>query len=194
MYLQGCRNGDSCFFSHDSDSLAISASESSLCFPEDEDIDAESLLQFFPASSDGCVLLLDDIDLHFSSHLVHQYEPSCIISTTSETNSFTIDPSLIGIKILWGLSNPYETIMSRDGDDLVPWNEVKCVLWFPRFGHEYGEGQQKSMVQTFFSYLAIRILADNLHEVPVILTMNNMRFSKLQVMEKNFTNPKIPLR
>ncbi|KAI3449482.1 hypothetical protein Pfo_006147 [Paulownia fortunei] len=179
--LQGCRNADSCFFSHDSDSLAISGSESNLCFSEDGDIDAESLLQFFPAASDGCVLLLDDIDLHFSSNLARQYDPSCIISTTSQTNPFTLDPSLIGIKIVGGLSHPYQTIMSREVDNVVPWNEVKCVLWFPRFGYEDGEGQQKSLVQTFFDYLAIRILADALHEVQVILTMNNIRFSKLQV-------------
>ncbi|XP_011079666.1 DExH-box ATP-dependent RNA helicase DExH8 isoform X1 [Sesamum indicum] len=178
--LQGCRNGESCFFSHDSDSLAISSTESSLCFPEEDNKDAESLLQFFPTSSHGCVLILDDIDLHFSSNLALQYDSSCIISTTSQTDSFTLDPSLMGTNILWGLSHPYQTIMSKEGDNLIPWDAVKCVLWFPRFGNEYGEGQ-KSLVRTFFNYLAIRILADALHEVQVILTMNNIRFSQLQV-------------
>ncbi|KAL0435891.1 UNVERIFIED_CONTAM: DExH-box ATP-dependent RNA helicase DExH8 [Sesamum radiatum] len=177
---RGCRNGESCFFSHDSNTLAISSTESSLCFPEEENKDAESLLQFFPTSSRGCVLILDDIDLHFSSNLALQYDPSCIISTTSQTDPFTLDPSLMGTNILWGLSHPYQTIMSREGDNVVPWDAVKCVLWFPRFGNEYGEGQ-KSLVRTFFNYLAIRILADALHEVQVILTMNNIRFSQLQV-------------
>ncbi|XP_057782307.1 DExH-box ATP-dependent RNA helicase DExH8 [Salvia miltiorrhiza] len=179
--LQGCRSGDSCFFSHDAGSLAISASQSSLCLPEDEDVNEEFLLQFFPSSSDGCVLLLDDIKLHFSSYLVHQYAPSCIISTTSETNPFPIDPSMASIKVLWGLGHPYQTIMSTEANNLIPWSEVKCVLWFPRFGPEYGEGHLKKLVQTFFSYLAIRILADALQEVRVILTMNNMRFSNLEV-------------
>ncbi|KAH6823976.1 zinc finger helicase family protein [Perilla frutescens var. hirtella] len=179
--LQGCRSGDSCFFSHDCDSLAIPVSQSSLCLPEDENINEESLLQFFPSPSDGCVLLLDDIKLHFSSHLVHQYEPSSIISTTSETDSVSIDPSLVSIKVLWGLSHPYQTIISTEGHNLVPWSEVKCVLWFPRFDQDYGEAHQKNLVQTFFSYLAIRILADTLHEVRVILTVNNMRFSNLEV-------------
>lgn len=179
--MQGCRAGDGCFFSHDSDSLPISASQSSLCLPEDENVNEESLLQFFPAPSDGCVLLLDDIKLHFSSHLVHQYEPSCIISTTSETESFPLDPSLVSIKVLWGLSHPHQTIISTEGHDLVPWSEVRCVLWFPRFGNEPGEGHHKTLVLTFFSYLAVRFLADTLYGVQVILTMNNMRFSNLEV-------------
>ncbi|KAL0459690.1 UNVERIFIED_CONTAM: DExH-box ATP-dependent RNA helicase DExH8 [Sesamum latifolium] len=149
MCLQGCRNGESCFFSHDSDMLAISSTESSLCFPEEDNKDAESLLQYFP-----------------TSHM--------------DTEPFTLDPSLMGTNILWGLSHPYQTIMSREGDNVVPWDAVKCVLWFPRFGNEYGEGQ-KSLIRTFFNYLAIRILADALHEVQVILTMNNIRFSQLQV-------------
>ncbi|KAL6564190.1 hypothetical protein OROMI_015640 [Orobanche minor] len=179
--LQGCRNGDSCFFSHDSDSLAPSNSESSLCSPEGGYTDAESLLQFFPDPSDGCVLLLDDIDLHFSLNLVRQYNPSSIISTTSQTNAFPLDPSLIGISVLWGLSHPFETIMSRDGDNVVPWNDIRCVLWFPRFNDDDGEGLLRSRVQAFFDYLAIRILANALHDVQVILTMNNIRFSRLQV-------------
>lgn len=182
MCLQGCRNGDSCFFSHESDSLSISTSQLSLCVPEDEVIDPESLLQFFPNSSDGCVLLLDDIGLHFTSYLVCQFDPSSIISTTSETNSGTLDPLLKGAQVLGGLSHPYQTILSKEGNNLVPWSEVKCVLWFPRFGDEEGEGQYKILVHTFFRFLAIRILADSLDEVQVILTMNNIRFSNLQVI------------
>ncbi|KAL2535291.1 Zinc finger CCCH domain-containing protein 31 [Forsythia ovata] len=177
--LQGCRSGDSCFFSHDSGTLAVSGSDLSLCSQDDRDTDAESLMRFFPASSsDGCIVLLDDIDLHFSTHFAYYYDPSCIISTSSQPDPLIPDPS--GFKILWGLSHPYQTIMSRAGENTVPWNEVKCILWFPRFDHEYKEGQ-KSLVQTFFEYLAIRILADSLHEVVVILTMNNIRFSQLQV-------------
>ncbi|KAL6505026.1 hypothetical protein OROGR_024843 [Orobanche gracilis] len=179
--LQGCRNGDSCFFSHDSVSLASSNSESSLCSPEGGYTDAESLLQFFPDPSDGCVLLLDDIDLHFSLNLVRQYNPSSIIATTSQTNAFPLDPSLISISVLWGLSHPFDTIMSRDGDNVVPWNDIRCVLWFPRFDDDDGEGLLRSQVQAFFDYLAIRILAGALHDVQVILTMNNIRFSRLQV-------------
>lgn len=177
--LQGCRNGDSCFFSHESGTIAISCSDLSLCSQDDRDTDAASLVRFFPdSSSDGCILLLDDIDLYFSTYISYHYDSSCMISTSSQPDPLIPDPS--GIKILWGLSHPYQTIMSRAGENTVPWNEVKCVLWFPRFDREYKEGQ-KSFIQTFFEYLAIRILADSLHEVVVILTMNNIRFSQLQV-------------
>ncbi|KAL3648028.1 hypothetical protein CASFOL_008996 [Castilleja foliolosa] len=179
--LQGCRNGDSCFFSHDSDSSSLPSSGSNLCVKEDEYIESESLLQFFPDPSDGCILLLDDLDFHYSSHFVRQYNPSSIISTTSQKNVSPLDPSLIGISTLWGLSHPYQTIMSRDGDNVVPWNDVKCVLWFPICGDEDGDGVTKSMMQAFFNYLAIRILADGLYEVQVVLTMNNIRFSRYQV-------------
>ncbi|KAA8549161.1 hypothetical protein F0562_000845 [Nyssa sinensis] len=178
--FQGCRNGDSCFFSHDLGPSASSCSQSSLCVPEDEEAYAASLLQLFPMSLDGCILLLDDTDLHFSTHLSRHCNPSMIISTTSLSDSSMCDPSLTGVRILWGLSPLYQAIISKA--DAIPWNEVKCVLWFPKFdGHnEYLEGQ-KSLVQTFFEYLAIRILADALYEVQVILTMNNIQFSQLQV-------------
>lgn len=180
--LQGCRSGDSCFFSHDPDPLTVlSANQSSLCVPEGENANAESLLNFFPSPPDGCVLLLDDLKLHFSSFLVHQYAPSSIVTTTSDRNSFPIDPSMASIKVLWGINHPYQTIISREHSDQVPWSEVRCVLWFPRFGPDYGEVQMKKSVQTFFTYLAIRILGDALEEVQVILTMNNMRFSNLEV-------------
>uniref|UniRef100_A0A5B7B8U8 RNA helicase n=1 Tax=Davidia involucrata TaxID=16924 RepID=A0A5B7B8U8_DAVIN len=178
--FKGCRNGDSCFFSHDLGPSASSCSQSSLCLPEDEDAHAASLLQLFPTSPDGCIVLLDDTDLHFSSHLSRHCNPSMIISTTCVSDSSICDPSLTGVRILWGLSHPYQTIISKA--DPIPWNEVKCVLWFPKFDsyNENLEGQ-KSLVQTFFEYLAIRILADALYEVRVILTMNNIRFSQLQV-------------
>ncbi|XP_059625675.1 DExH-box ATP-dependent RNA helicase DExH8 isoform X2 [Cornus florida] len=177
--FQGCRNGDSCFFSHDSSLPASSCSGSSVCLPEDGEADAASLLQLFPKSSDGRILLLDDTDLHFSAHLARHCDPSVMISTTCLRDSSTFDPSLTGVRILWGLSHPYQTIISKTG---IPWNEVKCVLWFPKFD-SYSENweEHRTVVQTFFKYLAVRILADALNEVQVILTTNNIRFSQLQV-------------
>ena len=67
---------------------------------------------------------------------------------------------------------------------------MKCVLWFPNF-ESYGENldRQKLLLQNFFEYLAIRILADALYEVRVILTMNNFRFSQLQVIIDAINNP-----
>ncbi|CAA0832022.1 Zinc finger CCCH domain-containing protein 31 [Striga hermonthica] len=180
LSLQGCRNGDSCFFSHESELPSISAKEPGFCSPEDGQICPESLLQFFPNPSYGRVIILDDPNLHFSSNLARQYNPSAIISTTSQVNAFSLDSSLRGINVIWGLGHPYQTILSKDNDNVVPWNDVKCALWFPRFGDD-DEGQLKSKLRAFFHCLAIRILADALHEVQVVLTMNNIRFSRLQV-------------
>ncbi|XP_075524079.1 DExH-box ATP-dependent RNA helicase DExH8 isoform X1 [Primulina tabacum] len=178
--LQGCRNGGSCYFSHDSDSLAISDHESGSYCQEDEGSDMESLMRYFPSSSEGYLLVLDDIDLHFSSYICQYIDASRVISTTSETNPSILHPSLKVTNILCGLSHPYETILFKAGHSEVPWNEVKCVLWFPIIDSEYGD-EQKHLMQNFFIYMAIRLLADALHEVQVILTMNNIRFSQIQV-------------
>lgn len=178
--LQGCRNGDSCFFSHDSVPSTYSAVLSSLCLPENEPANMLSLLQWFPSPHHGCILVLDDTDLYFSSHLARCYAPSSIISTTSLRDESTLDQLPTGVRILWGHSHPYNTIISKTAGSSVPWSEVKCVLWFPKFEAEHREGQ-KSVMQTFFEYFAIRILGDALYEVKVIVTMNSMHFSYLQV-------------
>ncbi|XP_071921506.1 DExH-box ATP-dependent RNA helicase DExH8-like [Coffea arabica] len=177
--LQGCRNGEFCFFSHDSISSSPGNGVSS-CLPEDENADARTLLQLLPASPQECVLVLDDTDFRFSSNLARHCCPSSIILTTPSPHESTIDPLLKGVKILWGLSHPYETIICRAGENVVPWNKVKCILWFPQFDSEYLE-VQKGQIKTFFEYLSIRFLADALYEVRVIITMNNIRFSQLQV-------------
>ncbi|XP_059298045.1 DExH-box ATP-dependent RNA helicase DExH8 isoform X1 [Lycium ferocissimum] len=180
--LQGCRNGDSCFYSHDSVPSAYSGVLPSLCLPETEDANMLSLLRWFPAPHHGSILILDDNDLYFSSHLARHYVPSSIMSTTSLRDESTLDQLPTGVRILWGHSHPYNTIISNTAGSSVPWSEVKCILWFPKFEAEHKEGQ-KSVMQTFFEYLAIRMLADTLYEAKVIITMNNIRFSYLQ-MEK----------
>ncbi|CAL5357634.1 unnamed protein product [Camellia sinensis] len=160
------RNGDKCEFSHDVGPSTSSSSRPSLCLPEDEIVDAKSLLGLFPTSYDGCILLLDDTDFHFSSHLSRHYNPSKIISTTVLSAGSPLDASLSGVRILWGLSHPSQTIISKAEDNPIPWSEVKCVLWFPKFDSDSENlEEQKSLLQTFFKYLAIRILADELHEV-----------------------------
>ncbi|GMY16920.1 DExH-box ATP-dependent RNA helicase DExH8 [Fagus crenata] len=178
---KGCRNGDSCIFSHDL-GPSVSSSSSTLCLPEDSDANEASLLRLFPTSSDGCILLLDDTDLQFSTNLARYHDPSKIISTTCLSDTTICDPLLTGVRIFWGLYHPYHTILAKVGENPIPWKEVKCVLWFPNF-ESYGENldRQKILLQNFFEYLAIRILADALYEVRVILTMNNFRFSQLQV-------------
>ncbi|GFZ13734.1 zinc finger (CCCH type) helicase family protein [Actinidia rufa] len=58
---------------------------------------------------------------------------------------------------------------------LFPTSSDGCIL-----NSNNLEGQ-KSLVQTFFEYLAIRLMSDALLEVHAILIMNNIRFSQLQV-------------
>ncbi|KAF3436447.1 hypothetical protein FNV43_RR23539 [Rhamnella rubrinervis] len=179
--LQGCRNGASCYFSHDAGPPTSSVS-STECLPEEGDAKTASLLQLFPTSSDGVILLLDDTDLRFSSNLAGHFDSSKIISTTCLSETSIFDSSLAGVRILWGLYHPYQTIISKAGENLIPWTKIKCALWFPNF-ESYGEDvdRQRTLLQSFFQYMATRILADALYGVQVILTMNNIRFSLLEV-------------
>lgn len=179
---QGCRNGDSCFFTHDrSPSVPRSTSSSKSCLPEDDSPDAASFLGLIRTSSDGCVLVLDDTDFHFSRNLCHHCDPTKIICTTSVPQTSIFDNYMLGVRIKWGLSHPYQTILSTGGGDDIPWSQVHCVLWFAKFSNSKGLEGQQSLLQEFFEYLAIRILGDTLYRVRVILTMNSLRFSQLQV-------------
>lgn len=179
--LQGCRNGDSCVFSHEHGAQVVS-SGSSLCIPEDEAGDAAALINLFPTSSNGCILLLDDTDLHFSSNFSQNYEPSKIIATTSLSQTTIFDPSLSGVQILWGIGQPFKIFTLGEVAKPISWDKVKRVFWFPNFDScEESSERQKNLVQNFFEHLAVRILADTLFDVYVIVTMNNIRFSHLQV-------------
>uniref|UniRef100_A0A2P2J473 RNA helicase n=2 Tax=Rhizophora mucronata TaxID=61149 RepID=A0A2P2J473_RHIMU len=182
--LQGCRNGDMCSFSHDLDPLSSSTSSlaSTPCSPEDGDVNATYLLQLLPTLPNGCILLLDDTELHFSSNFARFYDPSKIIATTCMSDTSFFDPSLTGVKILWGVHHPHRAIIASKEKSPIPWSEVKCIHWLPHLdGHSGDTARQKILVQNFFESLAIRILADALCEVQVILTMNNIKFSRLQV-------------
>ncbi|XP_039051619.1 DExH-box ATP-dependent RNA helicase DExH8 [Hibiscus syriacus] len=179
--LQGCRNGDLCSFSHDS-YHSTSSNGSNVCLPEADHADPSPLLQLLATSSDGYFLLLDDANMHFTSNLANYCKPSRIISTTSLAEASICDPLLTDVRILWGLHHPYQTIISNTGENRIPWNEVKIVLWFPYLdGHSENLDAQKVLVQNFFEYLAIRILSDALFEVKIILSMNNIKFSQLEV-------------
>lgn len=177
--LQGCRNGDSCFFSHD---LGPQVLSSELCVPEGVDADATALVELFPTSSDAYLLLLDDADLHFSSKFSQHYDPSKIISTTSLSETSMFDPLLSAVNILWGIQNPFRIFTSEVFGSPIPWHKVKYIFWFPNFDAcAENSALQKRLVQNFFEHLAFRIFADTLFDVHVILIMNNIRFAHLQV-------------
>ncbi|VFQ78639.1 unnamed protein product [Cuscuta campestris] len=178
--LQGCRNGDSCFFSHESVPSFPSALVSRSCLQEDRDADSASHSKLFHMSSDGCILVLDDIDSYFTSNLAYHYNPTSIIATTSHEDKSTHKNWPAGVRVLWGLSHPHQTIMPNSTESAIPWKDVKWLLWFPKFDSEHWE-EQKSIVHDFFEYLAIRMLEDALYDFKVIVTMNNIRFSYFQV-------------
>lgn len=156
------------------------------CLPEEDDSSTSPLLDMFPTSSEGCILVLDDSDMHFTSSIANCYPSWRILSTSSSSETLFCDSSLADTRIFWGLNHPYETIISKAGEENpIPWNEVKCVLWFlNRDSYAETPERQKTVLQKFFEYMAIRILGDKLYEIRVILTMNNVRFSDLQVKKK----------
>ncbi|KAI6674620.1 hypothetical protein NL676_002526 [Syzygium grande] len=151
---------------------------------ENSDADPALLIRLFPFADDGNILILDDTTFHFTSNIARSYDPFRMVATTRLLESSISDPSLTDVKIMWGLHHPYQTIIGKSAESQVLWKSVKCVLWFPDFevcGHKKNFEGQRSFIKNFFEYLAIRVLADALCEVPVVLTMNNLRFSKLQV-------------
>ncbi|KAJ0589881.1 putative RNA helicase transcription factor C3H family [Helianthus annuus] len=180
LSLQGCRNGNSCLFLHSSDQLSLPSTKHESCSPDDAPADASLLLSLFPNPDDGCVLLFDDFDMQFSANIASFYTPSSIVCTTSAVKSFS-DPFLQDLRILWGLSHPHGTIVSKAANNSIPWKKVKCAVWIPKFDNVDNWEEHEGIVKMFFEYLAVRILGDALYEVQVILVMNNLRFAQLQV-------------
>ncbi|CAN1197989.1 DExH-box ATP-dependent RNA helicase DExH8 [Linum perenne] len=181
LSLQGCRNGDSCVYSHDSGHSSPPLVSPS-CQPEEDGANAASLLRQFPTSTDGRILLLDDNDLRLSTKLASQYDPSKIIATTSMSETSIFDPALAGIRILWGLRDPHEMILSGGIWEQIPWRRVQCVLWCPNLD-SYGDDREKqcNVVQGVFDHLAVRLIADALYHVEFVLVAHNIKFSQLQV-------------
>ncbi|VVB03643.1 unnamed protein product [Arabis nemorensis] len=181
--LQGCRNGEFCLYSHVMQKQKTSYYSPPPCLPEEDDSSISPLLDLFPTSSEGCILVFDDSNMRFTSSIANRYPSWRILSTSSSSETLFCDSSLADTRIFWGLNHPYQTIISEaGGENPIPWNEVKCVLWFlnPDSYAETPE-KQKAILQKFFEYMAIRILGDALYEIRVVLTMNNIRFSHLQV-------------
>ncbi|KAG1371262.1 hypothetical protein COCNU_16G003560 [Cocos nucifera] len=137
LIKEGCRNGDSCFFSHGYDPHFATATSLYACSEEDENASSHSFLQLLPGIANDHVLILNDKDLYFSSNLSCHYDPSKIIVTNP---------------------NPCSS-------------ESDCV----------SNVIQQNLLKNFFEYLAIRIFADTLYDVRVIVTMNNIRFAQLEV-------------
>lgn len=170
-----------------------SSSQRIACLPEDDRANPASFLQLLPTASDGCILLLDDNDMRFTLSLIPHIDPHKIISTTRLSTTSIYDTLLTGVITLWGMPHPCHPIISNVGKRLFLWSGIKCVLWFPDL-EEYSEDlyRQKNLVKNFFEYMAIRILGDSLYEVRVIVTMNNIQFSQMQVISLSLESIHVP--
>uniref|UniRef100_A0A1D1ZBL2 Zinc finger CCCH domain-containing protein 4 n=1 Tax=Anthurium amnicola TaxID=1678845 RepID=A0A1D1ZBL2_9ARAE len=177
--FQGCRNGDSCFYSHDSGPHS-SFGTASVCLREDETSSADTFVRLLPAMGNGCILVLNDNDLKFSSNLSMHYDPSNIIVTVSNSRTSDVEAPSTGLTVIWGVSHPSSLILETQGKLSIPWNEVKFILWFADTGSGGAELHYQYLPR-FFEYLAIRLLAEAMHDVRVVIIMNNNKFAQLQV-------------
>ncbi|WOL18448.1 hypothetical protein Cni_G27243 [Canna indica] len=175
--FQGCRNGDACFFSHDDNLYSARAAASTLCVQEEAYPLAYSLMELLPSMSNDSVLILNDNDIFFSS-ILSQLHHSCKIIATTHLPYSESEISSLGITILQNVAQPWHAIMERENFP-VPWDQVKCVLWFDNIDDD--TMRQRHLLQNFFSHLAIRMLADTLFDMRVIVTINNVKFAQLQV-------------
>lgn len=180
LTLKGCRNGASCLFSHDCSPSATGIIAPIAYSQEDAAASAYSFMQLLPRTGPGCVLLLNDKDLRFTSSLSRHYDPRKMIVTTPSPCSSDLVASSNDVKVLWSVDNPCKAIIETEGEVHIPWKEVQSVLLFVEID-ENEFNTQRRLIQQFFEYLAVRLLARNLCQLQVIVTMNNIRFAQLQV-------------
>ncbi|XP_020596076.1 DExH-box ATP-dependent RNA helicase DExH8-like, partial [Phalaenopsis equestris] len=175
---QGCRYGNSCFFLHDYGSRILSATPPNSCFQEDEVTTGYSFLQLLPSTVDGCVLVLNDKNLHFTPNLSQCLSPKKIYATTRHQDSSCINAFPTGVRVLWNVIRPSQIIIGAKGDTFIPWKEIHSVLWFVDYEAEHSDILE---LQNFLEFLAVRILADSLTKLRPIIIMNNIRFAQCQV-------------
>lgn len=124
---------------------------------------------------------MNDKHLLFSSSFSSYYAPSGIIVTTPHPYDSDLDNLPSDVMVLWDVTDFCHSIIETKEKIPIPWKNVKTVLWFPELEDDEGK-TLFSLLQSFFEFLAVRILIDSLCDVRVILTMNNIRFSLLKVI------------
>ncbi|KAG0495418.1 hypothetical protein HPP92_000109 [Vanilla planifolia] len=180
LSFQGCRNGDSCVFLHDYGPRMLSVAQPNTCFQEDDPNSGHSFLQLLPSNNDYFLLVLNDKNLHFTSNLARYLSPTRIIATTIHPDSSGINAFPTGLRVLYNTRQPWQSIVETKGNTFIPWKEVHSVLWFADFEAE-DAGNECHTLQSFFEFLAVRILAERLLKVRPIIIMNNIRFAQFQV-------------
>ena len=180
--MQGCRNGDACFFSHDHSQSVSANSGPRFSLPEDGVSAVDSFLHLLPTAAEGCILVLDDTDLHFTCNLSQHGNSNKIVTTTSKPYASIAAESSAGITVVPDVSHPIQSIINDVAKMSIPWRDVRFVLWSAEFTCNDDElDDQRRQLQSLFENLAIRLLADSLYDVRVALIMNNIRFAQLQV-------------
>ena len=176
---QGCRNGNSCPYSHDTGSLISTPITSGVCAQEGR---ATSLCctRLFPADGDGHILILNDKTLQFSSKLSQYYDACKIVAGIPGLQSVESYSVPKGLKILQNLADPSSLITGHEQKLPVPWTKLKRVFWFADFDNDESAGEQ-ALLQKFFENIAIKILSERLSGLQVILIMKNTRYIQLQV-------------
>ncbi|KAJ8623215.1 hypothetical protein MRB53_031744 [Persea americana] len=182
LSFQGCRNGDACFFSHDHSQSVSANSGPRFSLPEDGVSAVDSFLHLLPTAAEGCILVLDDTDLHFTCNLSQHGNSNKIVTTTSKPYASIAAESSAGITVVPDVSHPIQSIINDVAKMSIPWRDVRFVLWSAEFTCNDDElDDQRRQLQILFENLAIRLLADSLYDVRLALIMNNIRFAQLQV-------------
>lgn len=171
--MQGCRNGNACFFLHD---YSRDRRASNFCLQEDATTSADSFLQLLPTTAYEYVLVLNDNDLFFSANLAQIYDADKIIAATHHLYS-EFEESL-GITVLCDVAQPWYAITKSD-ETSIPLEQVRCVLWFADIDGD--ATRHYHLLQNLFQHLAVKILANTLFDIRVIITINNVKFAQLQV-------------
>ncbi|OEL23081.1 Zinc finger CCCH domain-containing protein 4 [Dichanthelium oligosanthes] len=179
LTLQGCRNGNSCPYSHDTGSL-ISTPITSGIFSQEGRATSLCCTRLFPADGDGHILIMNDKNLQFTSKLSQYYDACKIVAVTPGMQSVESYSVPKGLLILQNLADPSSLITGCEHKLPVPWTKLKRVFWFADFDNDESASEQ-ALLQKFFENIAIKILSERLSGLQIILIMKNTRYIQLQV-------------
>jgi hypothetical protein len=190
LTLEGCRYGEECRFSHNFPASEVPEYRQRVEF-EDKIASAVALVNLLPEVGEHnqkFILVFGESNFRFSLNLALHYDPCKIIITTmnsksdstkeESTSCMCIDNLYnLDAEILWNF-DPTQFIRHTG----VPWSKVQCILWtVTSFGRDEELEMQKDLIKKFFEFLAVALIAHDLNDVQVILTINNSKYAQLQV-------------
>ncbi|KAJ3693726.1 hypothetical protein LUZ60_009206 [Juncus effusus] len=196
LSLQGCKNGASCFYSHDltlspgppvrenSTSPSnnnnnnnyknkISLQEPNISSPYSF---SAALLKNTTENNNNHVLVLQDKDLYLSLSLSKYLNPHKIITVTPLEYSSSLSCQAEGVKVIWAV----KSFFSNKGLSSLDWGQIGCVVHCTDFKAGDLERERRE-VRELFEFVCVKVLSCNLENFRVVLTMNNTRFAQIQV-------------